>query len=165
MSDSANPFAPPVAEVRDVAVAGEPALAGRGQRLLAVLLDTAIYFVILWVASYALPLNFFNPDPSMAELVVNTLAGVALFLAVQGYTLVTRGQSLGKIALGLRIVRADGSKVGAARMLGLRYGVGLVIGVIPFLGPLYSLLDALLIFRASRRCLHDNIADTIVVKA
>jgi uncharacterized RDD family membrane protein YckC len=30
---------------------------------------------------------------------------------------------------------------------------------------LYGLIDSLLIFRESRRCLHDNIADTIVVKA
>ena len=28
-----------------------------------------------------------------------------------------------------------------------------------------ALVDALLIFRDSRKCLHDNIADTIVVKA
>ena len=36
---------------------------------------------------------------------------------------------------------------------------------IPVIGTVYGLLDVLLIFRASRRCLHDNIADTIVVTA
>jgi hypothetical protein len=29
---------------------------------------------------------------------------------------------------------------------------------------IYSLVDCLMIFRKSRRCLHDEIADTIVVK-
>ena len=30
-------------------------------------------------------------------------------------------------------------------------------------GTIYGLVDVLMIFRASRRCLHDHIADTIVV--
>jgi hypothetical protein len=30
---------------------------------------------------------------------------------------------------------------------------------------IYPLIDVLLIFRSSRKCLHDSIADTIVVKA
>jgi hypothetical protein len=40
-----------------------------------------------------------------------------------------------------------------------------VLASIPVIGTIYGLLDVLLIFRASRRCLHDNIADTIVVTA
>jgi len=37
--------------------------------------------------------------------------------------------------------------------------------LVPGIGQIYSIVDALLIFRQSRKCLHDNIADTIVVKA
>ena len=37
--------------------------------------------------------------------------------------------------------------------------------MVPFVGGLVSLVDALLIFRDDRRCLHDEIADTIVVTA
>ena len=36
---------------------------------------------------------------------------------------------------------------------------------VPIVGAFYALVDCLLIFRESRRCLHDNIADTIVVTA
>ena len=45
---------------------------------------------------------------------------------------------------------------------------GLLCGMlrfIPFIGVFYVLVDCLLIFRESHQCLHDNIADTIVVKA
>ncbi len=164
MSDSANPFAPPQAEVRDIAAAGGLELAGRGQRLVAALIDTAIYIAILFALNATLGLGLFDGQ-SATQVVTATLLGVAMFLAVQGWPLVKRGQTLGKIALGLRIVRPDGSRVGPGRLLGLRYGVGFVIAAVPVLGNLYGLIDALLIFRESRKCLHDNIADTIVVKA
>ena len=39
------------------------------------------------------------------------------------------------------------------------------ISIIPVIGSLVGLIDALLIFRDNRRCLHDNIADTMVVVA
>ena len=41
--------------------------------------------------------------------------------------------------------------------------LGWVIASVPLVGSLYALVDALLIFRSSRKCLHDTIADTIVV--
>ena len=40
-----------------------------------------------------------------------------------------------------------------------------LLGLVPLIGWLFALADALLIFRDSRKCLHDNIADTIVVTA
>ena len=36
--------------------------------------------------------------------------------------------------------------------------------MVPLLGILYTIVDALFIFAESRQCLHDKIADTIVVK-
>jgi len=33
------------------------------------------------------------------------------------------------------------------------------------IGPLLAMVDILLIFRSSRQCVHDQIADTKVVKA
>jgi len=35
---------------------------------------------------------------------------------------------------------------------------------IPLFGQIDAIVNSLLIFRESRKCLHDNIADTIVVK-
>jgi len=94
-----------------------------------------------------------------------TLGAIVVFILLNGYYLVQRGQSLGKMATGIRIVRPDGSRVDAGRILGLRYALNWVLVSVPFIGGLYSLVDTLCIFRESRRCLHDDIADTVVVKA
>ncbi len=159
-----NPFAPPRADVADVHVSG-PELAGRGNRLLAVLVDLVIQVVVVLVVMALLGMSLWNPDPSVATQVVGYLVGLLAFVLIQGTLLVKHGQTWGKRLLGLRIVRPDGARCSAGRVLGLRYGVGFVIGAIPLVGVVYGLVDALLIFRASRKCLHDNIADTIVVKA
>ena len=62
-------------------------------------------------------------------------------------------------------MRSDGSQASFARIVGLRYFTTSVLAPIPVVGSIYGLVDVLLIFRDSRRCLHDNIADTIVVTA
>ena len=87
-----------------------------------------------------------------------------LFLLIQAWPLVTRGQTIGKLLFKLRIVRTDGSKVDPLRMLGLRYGVGALTGVVSGVSMIYGIIDGLLIFRESRQCLHDTIADTKVIK-
>ncbi len=51
------------------------------------------------------------------------------------------------------------------RIFWLRNVVNLIPSVIPYVGNIYGLVDALFIFSESRQCVHDKIADTIVVKA
>lgn len=95
---------------------------------------------------------------------LSVVIGLVVFLAVQAWPLVTRGQTLGKMLFKLRIVRSDGSKADAWRLLGLRYGLGLLMNVNTGVASIWALVDSLLIFRASRKCLHDSIADTRVIK-
>ena len=38
------------------------------------------------------------------------------------------------------------------------------IGGIPFVGFIFTIVDPLFIFQESRRCVHDLIADTLVIK-
>jgi hypothetical protein len=47
------------------------------------------------------------------------------------------------------------------RIFWLRNVVNAALGVVPF----YALIDPLFIFSESQQCLHDKIADTIVIKA
>jgi uncharacterized RDD family membrane protein YckC len=164
-----NRFAPPVAHVEDVgpSVNGH-SLAGPGKRLVAVLVDAAIGFGILGALAGLTPLNVFRMAPGLSltlQLAINAAIGITAFFAVHGYLLATEGQTVGKKLLGVRIVRTDGSRASLGRLIGLRFGIGFLVAIVPFVGGLYSLVDSLLIFRASRKCLHDNIADTIVVNA
>ena len=71
------------------------------------------------------------------------------------------GQSIGKKACGIKVTRRDGSPVSLSRLVWLRNVLNGLIALVPF----YGIIDALFIFSEARRCLHDHIADTIVVKA
>ena len=162
-----NRYAPPTAHVEDVA-GDTPALAGRGARLGAVLLDGVIqgvaFFALTLVGLKAL-MPEAGPGPGVGALALQVVIGFALFGAINGYLLATQGQTVGKKLLGIRVVRSDGSRASLARLIGLRYVLSWVIVIVPVVGVIYALLDSLMIFRESRKCLHDNLADTIVVKA
>ena len=162
-----NPFAPPTARVDDVSPGGLE-LGGRGTRLAAVIIDGLIQGGIY----YALALTIFRtllPSPqtglSGVNIIMQFVISIVILLIVQGYLLATQGQTIGKKLLGLRIVRSDGTPVAIGRLLGLRYLLVWALAVIPVVGWIFALVDALMIFRDSRKCLHDTIADTIVIKA
>jgi uncharacterized RDD family membrane protein YckC len=96
--------------------------------------------------------------------VVIALAFTAAVLGVNLWLVHEHGQSIAKRWLRLRVVRKDGSRAHVVRIVLLRNGVPLVITMVPLLGALFWLVDALFIFRRDRRCLHDHIADTIVIR-
>ena len=162
-----NRYAPPTAHVEDVAD-GTHELAGRGARLGAVTIDGLIQGAVY----YALAFTAFGsliPDAKGGNVfgasTVQIVVSFALFAAINGYLLATQGQTVGKKLLGLRVVRSDGSRASLGRLIGLRYILSWVIVLVPFIGVIYALLDSLMIYRESRKCLHDNLADTIVIKA
>ena len=163
-----NRFAPPTARVEDVSTEAFE-LGGRGARLGAVLIDGLIqggvYYALAFTAFSALIPSATSGGGVMGMLALQMGSSMVLFLLLQGWLLATQGQTIGKKLVGLRIVRTDGERVSIGRMLGLRYFIGWFIVMVPFIGALFALLDSLLIFRESHKCLHDNIADTIVIKA
>jgi uncharacterized RDD family membrane protein YckC len=92
-------------------------------------------------------------------------AGGLALAVVQIWMLTTSGQTLGKRVLGIRIVRlGDDSNPGFVRAFLLRMVVPGLIGMLPLVGLCFTIVDALFIFRADRRCIHDLIADTKVVR-
>lgn len=162
-----NPYAPPSAHVEDMATSGTGELAGRGARLGAAMIDVVILLVVFVVVAAVTPWSPFKSPASRMGMphLIDSLVGMVIFALTQFYPLATRGQTIGKMLLGLRIVRTSGERASLGRLLGVRYGVGWLISIIPVIGQVYSFADSLFIFRESRKCLHDNIADTIVVKA
>lgn len=93
------------------------------------------------------------------------LIGFTTIAAIQGYPLHATGQTWGKRVLKIKIVDLAGNKPPLLTLLTRRILPIHVAGAIPFIGPLLTLIDTLLIFRNDRRCAHDLIAGTKVVSA
>lgn len=160
-------YAPPHTHVEDVAPATDALqLASRGRRFSAALIDGLTQGLAMWLISRVTPWNPWDAkDMNFWSFNLQDAAiGFALFLALQSYLLVTRGQTIGKALLGMRIVRPGGDKASIARVIGLRYGLGFLFNLFLTVGMIFGLADMLLIFRKSRRCLHDSIADTLVIR-
>jgi len=170
-----NPFAPPRAALADPdTFAGGQVLAGRGQRLVAAILDGILVSLIIWPLSLAFGGSLFmgmdpNATPNVGSILMKMvwamLPGYIVAAVVQGASLHAFGGTLGKKLMGLRIVRTDGSRAGFVRLFFGRGAAAVVPSFVPLLGGLWALVDLLLIFRDSRQCLHDQIADTLVVTA
>lgn len=139
-------------------------LAGRGARLGAALLDIVIFAACLAPGIIALS----SSDSDMGKgvgIALLVIAWLALMI-VQAVFLIKRGQSLGKMAVGIKIVRvSDESVPGFVKVFLLRLFVPNLLYGIPYLGVVLLLVDLLFIFREDRRCLHDLIAETKVVDA
>lgn len=139
-------------------------LAGRGARLGAALLDIVIFAACLAPGIIAMS----SSDSDMGKGIGIALLVIAWLglMIVQAIFLIKRGQSLGKMAVGIKIVRvSDESVPGFVKVFLLRLLVPGLLSGIPYLGVVLWLVDLLFIFRDDRRCLHDLIAETKVVDA
>ena len=165
-----NPYAPPQAAVEDIV---DPAagilLADRGTRLGASILDGLIFGLMVYLPlvggiAFAAGPNAVAGDPPQMSFGLGLtvgLIGFAVWAAINIKLMRANGQSIGKKACGIKVIRPDGSAASLSRLIWLRNVLNALIGLI----PLYGIIDALFIFGEARRCLHDHIADTIVVKA
>ncbi len=89
--------------------------------------------------------------------VVNFVFSIGYWIVVLGMV-ATRGQSPGKIAIGIKIVRTDGSSIGIGTTL-LREIIGKIVSTIfIFLGYIWILFDG------QRQGWHDKISSTYVVR-
>lgn len=169
-----NPYAAPTAEVVDRVATPQLDLARPGQRLAAKIIDN--FFIGLpVVAGVLLPMLALDgvdlgaeggPMPSGGELnlLIAMASGGLMFALTMGviiYMLNADGTTPGKRAMGVRIVSVDGSPAELWRILLLRMFTPFVINY--FCG-VFSLVDALFVFRRDQRCIHDHMAGTVVIQ-
>lgn len=184
---SENPFQSPLAEDEPQdetpvdMVSGR--LAGRWVRLAAQIVDGLILTLVMLPVQYYFKygvfvenqldteeISFLNPFSMYAQMstlhiVLTIVVPAVAYLLLNGYLLNDNGQTLGKRLLRIKIVRKNGARADFTRLIIHRYFALWIIYFIPVLGMLFSLIDPLMIFRKSRYCLHDDIADTVVVVA
>jgi uncharacterized RDD family membrane protein YckC len=173
-----NNYAPPKSEVADV-VADDDVKASRMSRLGAAIIDSLIIFIPMMPA-------YLQAWPQIVQAgaagqrgtfaVWGVIAGTGgwfyvgllwfvIALIINGVLAYRNGQTIAKKWLGIKDVRADGSRASFARIFWLRNVVNVAISLVPLIGSLYGLVDALFIFGSAKRCVHDYIADTIVIRA
>jgi uncharacterized RDD family membrane protein YckC len=154
-----------VRDLRSGIVPGALDLASVGRRLLGVWVDGLItsigaYAILipLMIPLVALTSNQRAPGPLQT---VVTLLMYPILLGVpfvyEGWLLQRRGQTVGKMALGLKVVTPEGGQISRGQAWGraaLKVTLGSCLGV--------DYLPAL--FTRERTCLHDLIARTRVVK-
>jgi len=169
---SVNPYAPPVASVDGSDWAGgfafDAQLAERSTRFVAQLADNFLYAIVVLPGFFGFFMtsggeSLVDEDSGAILLLYAWLLPLPMLLACyQWYLVSTTGQSLAKRWFGIKIVRMDGSEAGFV------YGVLLRSWVLQALNAvcgLVGLIDALMIFGDQRRCLHDHLAGTKVIKA
>ena len=168
-NDPFNPYAAPEASGFAVENSAQgPALAGLGQRFGGAFIDGLLMLplvlgMLYFVSTSAVPGGAQPEVPIMVTLIFVPIS-MAWFLILNGYLLATKGQTIGKLAVGTQIVDAQTGQIVPLLPLFLKRNISMqALALIPLVGNFIALIDALMIFRASRKCLHDEIAGTKVI--
>lgn len=166
-SQGQNPYAPPRARVRDVAApSASIVLAGPGSRLGAAIVDSLIFSAMVYIPMLVggLAVGAGSDDGNPAFVVVGLGLGFVGFVVWTWLTLKQMketGQSLAKKYFNIKVVHTDGSQVALSTLILKRNVLTWLLSII----PLYGIIDVLFIFSEQRQCLHDKMADTLVVLA
>lgn len=122
-----------------------------------VIVGTFIMFVIASGESY-------DEDSASPAVVIAAVAMILLLIVINWLyeallTSSVRGATIGKQALGLRIVRADGAQLSFGRATARHFLKTMITPLVPF--AIGYLMAA---FTNRKRALHDMLADTLVVR-
>lgn len=156
-SGPAAPPPPPVWNAQPAAQ-GQVAYGGFWVRLVAYLIDAIVLSVVVGVIASIMGLNIFDPESEASFDPTLNLASVIigwLYFALMESS--ERGATLGKMALGLRVVSSSGQRLSFMNATG-RYFAKILSAIILCIGFL------MIAFTDRKRGLHDMIAGTLVVK-
>jgi uncharacterized RDD family membrane protein YckC len=140
-------------------------IATRDKRLVGAILDGLIH--LLGLIPGAIVAGIMGAAGASEDAVVPTFVvvgfGGVFLVAIANWVLISRtGQSFGKRMVGTQIIRIDtGQPAGFVNGVLLRI---LVPQLINQTCSLFGLIDVLWIFGEERRCLHDLIAQTVVIE-
>jgi uncharacterized RDD family membrane protein YckC len=156
---------------------GSPMIASKWKRLGGIIIDSIVFGVISCCVTWPFRGNgdyvikhadgsesvdwggFYSGGQIFGTLVAAALAFLYFWLLTNRWN----GQTLGKKAMNIRVVREDTGGPIDSQMSGIRAGVFVVLSYICYCG---GLLDAIWIFtNPKNQTLHDKLAKTVVVEA
>ena len=152
-------------QVRDIqsgTEAGVLELATIGRRFGAQWVDGLVFMIVFLPAYFFLFMGAAaasaTPDVGVGLTVLLTIGGAVLIFVYEGLMLSSRGQTLGKMAVGIKVVTPEGQDIGA----GQAWARALVRQVFFSYFALINVLPAL--FTKQRTAIHDLAAKTRVVR-
>ncbi|WP_317929656.1 RDD family protein [Halioxenophilus sp. WMMB6] len=140
--------------------------ASRWARLAASLVDTILLFPVMIACYFAIVAYADEIIGGLNRLwfeVAYVVLSIVYFFIVNGWLLVKRGQTLGKKLLGIRAIKLNGDAMDMPT-IAKRYAWYWLVPQVPYIGGVVAVIGTLMIFGREKRCLHDHIADTKVVK-
>lgn len=151
-------------------LAGMPPLASRGKRLLARIIDALLVGIPVFLIVGLLGGGFDSDDGVMSfggSQVAQSLTYTLVYLVYEGYMLTTRGQTVGKMVMNVRVAMLENGALPAGSPGWLRAVVYSLPAVVPCLGTLFWLVNVLFCTwdKPYQQCLHDKVGKTVVVAA
>ena len=144
--------------------------AGFWLRVLASLIDVPVYFAIYLLSSFlaGFIMGSIVGTPDMWTdkefIIIGILTNIIIYVTQFLYkaTMESSGKqgTLGKMALGLRVVDMDGNKISFARATG-RYWLSFVMAIIPILNFIAYIMAG---FTERKQTLYEKICSTTVIK-
>jgi len=181
-----NPYAAPadLGPESRAPLPGPQRQARRSTRLAAALVDTLLIVVVFvvgvllngFIAALAVKTGIKAPDTSAQATasspfdasklltVFFVFLPALLFYGYQSALIARHGQTLAKRWFRIRIVRCSGEPAGFVRGVLVRSWLMALVEMIPIFGSVLAVFDALMIFGSESRCIHDALADTMVIE-
>jgi uncharacterized RDD family membrane protein YckC len=155
-------------QVRDIqsgTEAGALELASIGRRFAAMWVDSMVAMVVVVPAVFAIMMTGPGTSPQSAEAAMNglvlfaTIGAVILMLLYEGLMLARRGQTLGKMAVGIKVVTPEGRDIGTGQAWGRAVLRQIFWSYLAFINYLPAL------FTRQKTAIHDLACKTRVVRA
>jgi uncharacterized RDD family membrane protein YckC len=145
---------------------GEIAYGGFWLRVVALIIDSFVLSFAVGILTGAIFAVIFllGRDSDDAALVIGVILGVIgylvlLWLYEAFMTSSARGATLGKQAIGARVVRGDGTRLSFGRATGRHFAKSYITPLLP-MGIGFMMAG----WTKGKRALHDMIADTLVIR-
>ena len=144
-------------------------LAGPGRRLLARIVDMVIFIVFAIIVGIAAAGTSDASDESTEVPLGLVLLFIAVSLIYEIWMVAARGQTLGKMAVGIKVIRVDNGGSPGLNTSVSRWVLPGIFGAIGAFLPVVGLVSLLiylsLLWGKNKQGWHDMLAKTLVVKA
>jgi uncharacterized RDD family membrane protein YckC len=150
-----------VADIRSGVSMEAMELAGIGRRWLALIIDSIVIGAPIWIVLVVLVVaGATGGEPSEPPAFLNYIGFlfIPVYIAYEGLMLAARGQTVGKIALKIKVVRPSGEEIST----GQAWGRSVMRSIFVSFLSLINYLPAL--FTREKTCVHDMAAKTRVIR-